>query len=227
MELIKTCEVASSAKALNYKALDLAGELGKLGFDKMAKKLGREFIVAEKMECIAKEKYPIVTDAKVQAFLDSLAKAYNAKRKKNTITLNGHQFQYVVTPQTPTGLLGTTITYSNTLNDEYDTVNEWYRTEPVKHLVLTATTCDAMSNEPGTIGAYKWNEVRIADYEAIPPAPALKALAAAQEKEIFDYFTIASVSAVKDPLLLGRIEGRPERWYLAAWGDDVSLDDVI
>ena len=222
MELIRTCEEATQTKQPNYAALELAGELGKLGLDKMAKKLGKEFLVAEKLQCVAQEKYSVVTEAKIQKFLEGLAKDYNAKRKKNTIILDGHTLNYTVHPQTPDGLLAANISFTGVMNSLYDD-------GPMMtgNSRLSASTCDYLSNDPGSIGSYRWNEVKISEYLGIPPASALKALRVAQEKEIFDYYTIASVSAVKDPLLLGRIEGVEDRFYLAQWGDDVSLDDVI
>lgn len=76
---------------------------------------------------------------------------------------------------------------------------------------------------------YCWNEVSIKEYAGCPPDAVLESLKLHKERGIFDEFTVATVSMreVKDPLLLGVVHGIKERAFLAQWGDDVSLDDII
>ncbi len=82
-----------------------------------------------------------------------------------------------------------------------------------------------------TYQVIEWKEVKIADYPGVPPNDVLDKLEEAQNKQAFDYYTIASVETkvvdIKDPLLFGRYEGDTNRYFLAQWGSDVSLDDVI
>jgi hypothetical protein len=72
-----------------------------------------------------------------------------------------------------------------------------------------------------------WTEALLQDYPTIPPAEVLKALRKHQERKVFDYFTIASVKGVPDPLLLGRVIGSKDRWFIKQWGEDIHVEDVI
>lgn len=89
-----------------------------------------------------------------------------------------------------------------------------------------ATTCDRNGTEG--VGLIEWMECAIHDYVGIPPSNVLDALRTAKDKKIFDQFTVATVKHLKDPLLLGRIEGVDDaRFFIAQWGEDVCLDDLI
>lgn len=77
------------------------------------------------------------------------------------------------------------------------------------------------------VGYFKWEEVATEQYAGIPPESVLARFEDVQRKKLFDSYTVATVGAVKDPLLLGRILGCDDRFFIAQWGDDVSLDDVI
>lgn len=78
-----------------------------------------------------------------------------------------------------------------------------------------------------------WVEAAVAKYKGIPPDDVLGKLEEAKKAGAYDYFTIATVDTrltktpIRDPLLLGRINGSTDRYFLAQWGDDISLDDVI
>ncbi len=89
-------------------------------------------------------------------------------------------------------------------------------------------TCDYDLTKEGTIGKFEWTEVPVEEYEGLPPKRVLETFKKHKERKVFDYFTIASVEGIKDPLLLGRLNGeRSKRWFIAQWGIDVSLDDLI
>jgi hypothetical protein len=89
-------------------------------------------------------------------------------------------------------------------------------------------TCDYDKYDPETIGRFEWKEERVEDYEGLPPAPVIETFKEHKARKVFDYFTIASVNSVPDPLLLGRIDGDDDnRWFIAQWGADVCLDDLI
>lgn len=96
-----------------------------------------------------------------------------------------------------------------------------------RYPTISASTIHASSLADGTIGRYAWTEVPVETYKGIPPKDVLVKMAEHKARNIFDYFTVGSVNAVKDPLLMGRVDGLDARFFLAQWGDDVSLDDVI
>lgn len=77
------------------------------------------------------------------------------------------------------------------------------------------------------VGKFEWSETPIDKYEGIPPEGVLKRFAEVKETKVFDRYSVATVKAVKDPLLLGHIDGSEDRYFIAQWGDDVKLDDVI
>lgn len=68
--------------------------------------------------------------------------------------------------------------------------------------------------------------IGIEDYDRVPPDSVLEALEYA--KKDFDKFEIAYIETVKkDPILFGRIEGCSDRFFIAEWDDDVSLEDIL
>jgi hypothetical protein len=71
---------------------------------------------------------------------------------------------------------------------------------------------------------------KLADYGDIPPDAALLALEEAKKLKCFDAFEIASVQwiePVPDPLLLGRITGCEDWFFIAQWDEDVKIDDLL
>lgn len=75
----------------------------------------------------------------------------------------------------------------------------------------------------------EWVETRIEIYNGCPPERAVASLMRAKKRDAFDYFTVAKVEhkTIRDPLLLGRIDGVEDRFFIAQWGTDVQLDDLI
>ncbi len=70
----------------------------------------------------------------------------------------------------------------------------------------------------------------IKEYEHVPPQAALLALRGAQQKGCFDTFEVAHVASTveyKDPIIFGRVTGCGDRFFIAQWGDDVSIDDLL
>jgi hypothetical protein len=49
----------------------------------------------------------------------------------------------------------------------------------------------------------------------------------AQDRKLFDAYSILWVEKVKDPLLLGMIDGCKDYFLIAEWGDDVKFDDIV
>lgn len=84
-----------------------------------------------------------------------------------------------------------------------------------------STICDQLKLEP------------LAGYPGVPPADVFAAVKEAKERKIFDSFEVASVQPVAthvklpDPIVFGRIEGCTDRFYIAEWGTDVNIVDLI
>jgi len=81
-----------------------------------------------------------------------------------------------------------------------------------------------------TVAAIWW-ETSIKQYHKSPPLNVLRKLKEEKEKNIFDNFAIVEVKVakhpIKDPLLIGRIEGNSNRFFIAQWGDDINVDNII
>ena len=72
--------------------------------------------------------------------------------------------------------------------------------------------------------------IRIADYEKVPPTEALEKVADAQKLNCFDSFEVAYIESVKeipDPIIFGRVESCPDRFFIAQWDDDVKIEDIL
>lgn len=67
----------------------------------------------------------------------------------------------------------------------------------------------------------------IANYEKVPPEDVLVKLEEAQAHKCFDSFEVGYIRNVEDPLLFGRIEKCPNRFFIAQWDTDVSIDDLL
>lgn len=68
---------------------------------------------------------------------------------------------------------------------------------------------------------------RLEHYGEIPPSATLEALEVAQERGCFDYFEIAHVVKVEDPILFGRVDGCKDRFFVAQWDEDVKIEDIL
>ena len=67
------------------------------------------------------------------------------------------------------------------------------------------------------------------DYAEVPPTEVLDKMRAAKAMSCFDYFEIAKiefVSMVPDPILFGRIEGVGDRFFVAQWDNDVTIEAI-
>lgn len=68
----------------------------------------------------------------------------------------------------------------------------------------------------------------VASYEKSPPMDVLLKMKDAADKKCFDSFEIAYIKEVTDdPILFGRIEGCPDRFYVAQWDNDVTIEQII
>lgn len=65
------------------------------------------------------------------------------------------------------------------------------------------------------------------DYGQVPPDAVLEALEHAQSRECFDSFEVAHIVKVPDPILFGRINNCPDRFFISQWDDDVKIEDIL
>lgn len=75
-----------------------------------------------------------------------------------------------------------------------------------------------------------WKELHIEDYAGIPPIDIVDKLAIHKARNIFDEFTVASLKFTKkivDPIIFGRINNDPRRFFIAQWGEDIHIEDLM
>lgn len=76
----------------------------------------------------------------------------------------------------------------------------------------------------------EWKELSftpLEHYQEAPPVHVLDSLEKAKEKKCFDYFSIAHVVRVKDPILFGYIEGCTDHFFIDQWDDDIRISDIL
>jgi hypothetical protein len=62
----------------------------------------------------------------------------------------------------------------------------------------------------------------------VPPMDVLKKIEEAKAVGCFDSFEIAYIEEVKkDPIVFGRIDGCTDRFFIAQWDNDVSIEQII
>jgi len=67
-------------------------------------------------------------------------------------------------------------------------------------------------------------------YATLPPADVLAKVKEAAGARIFDTMEVAKIESVveyKDPIVFGRIEGCTDRFFVAQWGSDVQITDLL
>lgn len=230
MELVNTCEVAMGGIKTDKaeSAMSRISELKHLGFNKAAGLISDALNPKMRIEKIAFHKFICISEKKIQDYLNRKADEYNKKWTRATgggamgHMLVGNSFAIPVNSNVwlgggLAGISSPTPPRQET-PQEYTSYDTTYYDVPTMHSGISAE---------GTIGHFRWIELHTKDYEKIPPKEVLTRLKEVQEMEVFDNFTVAEVNQVKDPLLLGRIRGSKDRYFIAQWGDDVSLDDVI
>ena len=183
---------------INSDAVTTQSELEVLGFKKISNNILTNIKLKEKINNIAKYKYLKITEEMVHTYLDNKVKEYNKIHEESDIF--PPLWARVSIPQ----------------DDKNSKITE-----------IVKQTCDFSSRKKGTIGKFVWKECPIEEYESIPPKEVLTKLRIHKDRLLFDYFTIASVENVKDPLLFGRINETTDKYFIAQWGEDILLDDLI
>lgn len=72
--------------------------------------------------------------------------------------------------------------------------------------------------------------IKLEEYTEAPPMGVLDDLEAAQALGCFDYYEIAKIKAIvedKDPIVFGRINKCPDRFFIAQWDDDVNINQIL
>lgn len=226
MEVVDKAELETEQK-ISENRLNIGNELRQLGFTKASENILSNLRLKEKINNITKYKYLKITDSMINDYLDTKVKNYNNLHK--TEEPRG-MFSY------PNSLLSTPVLYPHNNLVTYVcnwnipvTVSNEIRHQKLekKTIIISKLTCDLYSNKKDTIGQFVWKECPVEEYEGIPPKEVLNKLRVHKDRLLFDYFTIASVENIKDPLLFGRITNSTDRYFIAHWGEDVLLDDLI
>lgn len=100
--------------------------------------------------------------------------------------------------------------------DNVEVFNEKLRAQTVKN-----------PNDPWKISYQRLDFVPISNYEKAPPEDVLVKLEEAQGHKCFDSYEVGYIRNVEDPLLFGRIDKCPNRFFIAQWDTDVSIDDLL
>lgn len=95
------------------------------------------------------------------------------------------------------------------------------------HYRFISKTADYDLHDPDTIGQFLWIETPVKDYKGIPPENVVDLASEHANRNIFDELVVAEVKGIAYPLLLGYIKGDENRYFIAQWGDDVQLDDLL
>ena len=81
--------------------------------------------------------------------------------------------------------------------------------------------------------AYYYKELcfkKLDEYEECPPDEVLTKIEEAINRKCFDTFEIAKIRdrvVTKDPIVFGRINGCPDRFFISQWDDDVRIEDIL
>jgi len=174
--------------------------------------------------------YLRITRQQIEAFLERKVKAYNeqedvvnrkmAREKKKDkngglITISGWGQGFVINGNMIYGIDPTIY-------------NGEKPVEPFRQDIrIQKETHDYQEAGKSLIGKYVWLEQPIENVKAVPPEFALERLQAAKDSGVFEYYTIARLESLPDPILFGRIEGSEDRFVIAQWDNDITLDDLI
>mgnify|MGYP001585985604 FL=1 len=72
--------------------------------------------------------------------------------------------------------------------------------------------------------------IKLEEYQDVPPLNVLNDLEKAQQMNCFDYYEVAKIEDKierKDPIIFGRINKCPDRFFITQWEDDVKIEDIL
>lgn len=108
--------------------------------------------------------------------------------------------------------------YTKILRAKFDEADVRIRNKSDHALQLSLTPVErylGQNFEEGAVGGV-----------SLPPMDVLKKMEAAKKEGLFDSFAIIHVAKVQDPILVGGIDGSQDMYFIAEWGDDISLSDL-
>lgn len=205
MELVNTCEKVPPQRTNDegLRMLLKAERMEAMGFEVVAKKIRADVQLGRYLERVGIHGYIAITQAKIDAFIE---------RKNESFRVEYEAEKAIEEAPKKVGIFGKKNALVPT-KTAYDLASDRIFRSMFRGFDGPPTAC--------------WEESALKDYTGIPPQHVLDALKLAKDRSCFDAFTIATVRKVKDPLLLGNINGCPDRFFIAQWGDDVCLDDVL
>jgi len=228
MELVNDCEFANENYEKTDENLNRASFLEELGFTSLSKEIMEKIETKDKLSRVADYGDIKITDENIEKFLDKKVELYNAEHGGEETTNNSYPEIRMVDYRTylDYALAGHT-TRQYMANDGTIVISEGFGGFPslATPIKFSKRTCDY--RKPTGIGKFEWKEENLANYKSIPPQDVLEKLMEHRDRNVFDYFTIASVESIPDPLLLGRVNGSDNRYFIAQWGKDIALEDVI
>lgn len=246
LELVNECGEAAQERGNVEAAIVEANELKDLGFNAMAAEIMARATRKAKLNRIADLKYVVITDEKVMAFLKRKAGVVKAPIQDRfdtfikNFTMTEKSERDIMGRWSKTGpvdysaSVGIQSLHSAMLASFAGAQNQLFDARLAgqqRDLSLNrgfGSPSAQMRAYDAKGDAWVWMETAVENYQAIPPKDVLVKMAEHKARGCFDSFTIASVEKIKDPLLLGRIDGVTDRrWYVAQWGQDIALDDVI
>lgn len=237
MELVNQCEPIK----YNYdpkieSALARSNELKQMGLIRIADQIRMKANEKKVLAQISEGKYIEILPDKIRQFLKKKADEYNKQRKENagkhipSISnsaigyggISGFAGNIFGAMSIPDQRLLQSIHLARQQAQMPSAIFNPFLTSPYRFVEPTVDL-----NGGGPIGKFAWVETPIHEYPGLPPQHVIDKLRDEVPKQLFHSFVIATVESIHDPLLLGVLNGREERYFLAQWGDDVSLDDVI
>lgn len=241
MELVNEGTLLEPREFSAEKSREAINRIKSLGFVTAIKDSETRILIKEKEAKISQYSYLAFDAKKIQGFLNRKAEEYNKKipkQKKKEEAASAHYFMsrnyglQTVYYNMPTAADQWTVTTSNTLYDssipqQVALYQDMLQKSTSRRSSFQARTDHYSSSEPNTIGRYCWNEVPVEEYKGVPPENVLDTFADHRGRELFDFYTVAEVEGIRDPLLLGRLDGSELRYFIAQWDEDVNIDDII
>lgn len=243
LELVDDCAVFKGDIEFesHQKKIEKADELAALGFTDLACEIHKNLSPHVKLARIARYGYRRITREAIEKFLARRVALYNQEHETPKPTINKiktpdgnwvalvNKFLCVRKQKEPA------LTSQWVIQNKYNDADEFRQREVfMQRLARNSTTnphqievrtCHYLGGGP--VGEFVWKETPVERYKGIPPQDVLETFKEHKARNLFDSFVIAEVNDVEDPLLLGRVDGVDDRFFVAQWGKDVSLDDVI
>jgi hypothetical protein len=223
LELVDVCEPIKETYDKEQTDLEKITELEGLGFRWAADELYRKIELRSKLARLSEFCYIKITDEKIRNFLNNKM-GYDSKNDQGSpmATISGFSGPMGMMGVSGVGVWGTAF-----INGSISDAKPYYDEKKEDKFEQFRKELHNIDSKWVKGDFLQWRESLVEDYKNIPPREVLETFKIHRDRKIFDYFSIASVEKIKDPLLLGRILGCPERFFIAQWGDDIQLDDIL